>query len=264
MDYAVFDAARAGVRRVVVILRESALGQLSSLQARYGGRMEVVGAVQRLDDLPSGMLPPDGRVRPWGSAQALLAARDAAGEAFLVVNGDDFYGRESYQRLIAARASDPAGRWHLAGFQLGDTLSPQGTVNRAVCAMGQDGELIGLEEVSRIARQENGRLVGEVHGHKRLLAPNDVVSMNMWSLTGAVFPLLQEGFRAFLGRADLERDEYYLPEGIAGGIAAGHAVQVLPASARWCGVTYREDADDVRRHLAELTERGEYPSPLWP
>ena len=262
MDFAVFDAARAGVRRVVVILRASALGQLPALQARYGERVEVFPALQRLEDLPAGLGPPAGRTRPWGSAQALLAAREVAGDAFLVVNGDDFYGRASYEGLVSARAADH--RWHLAGFLLGDTLSSQGTVNRAVCALGSHGELTGLEEVSRIARRPNGRIVGEVHGHQRLLAANDVVSMNMWSLTDDVFPVLERGFRAFLERADLEQAEYYLPQGIAEGIAAGHEVKVLPAGAEWCGVTYKEDADAVRLHLAELTRRGEYPSPLWP
>lgn len=264
MDYAVFDAARAGIDRVVVILREASLGQLPALQLRYGARVEVAAAVQRLEDVPAGTALPRDRVRPWGSAQALLAARDVAGSAFLVVNGDDFYGRDAYRQLVAARAAD-ATRWHLAGFRLGDTLSPQGTVNRAVCAIGPGSELLGLEEVSRIARHAGGRITGEVHGHTRLLAAADVVSMNMWSLTSDLFPVLGRGFSTFLAQhADLERGEYYLPQGIAEGISAGHAVQVLPVAAEWCGVTYKEDADTVRTRLADLTRRGEYPSPLWP
>jgi choline kinase len=264
MDYAVFDAARAGVERAVLIVRPKALALVPGLQRRYGGSVEVSAVTQRLDDLPAGTALPAGRTRPWGTAHAIQSVREVVTGPFIVVNGDDFYGAQPYRALVDARRGGDARRptWHLAGFALRDTLSPSGPVNRAVCRIAADGRLLELDEVRGI-HQEDGVLRGGAPGQRTI--PSDaVVSMNMWGLTPEIFDVIERSFAAFLTTADLARDEYYLPEAIAEAIGEGRRVQVLPAEAAWCGVTFPEDAAQVREHLAALATRGDYPAPLWP
>jgi len=248
MDYAIFDAARAGIARVVLIVRPDALHLLPALQARYGRAVELLAASQRLEDLPDGWSPPGGRTRPWGTAQAIWATRSVVDGPFVVVNGDDFYGAAPYAALVAARRRN-AEEWHLAGFHLGDTLSPSGPVNRAICQVDASNHLTKLEEVRGIVAAPDGEAI---------------VSMNMWGLTPEIFPAIEAGLVAFMGRADLTRDEYYLPEAIAEAMEGGRKVSVLPAGSDWCGVTFPDDAPAVREHLAALATSGEYPAPLWP
>jgi len=248
MDYAIFDAVRAGISRVALIVRPDALHLLPTFQARYGAAVELQAATQRLEDLPEGWRPPDGRTRPWGTAQAIWATRTIVDGPFLVVNGDDFYGAASYGALAGARQRDDT-EWHLAGFRLRDTLSPSGPVNRAVCQVDASGYLTGLEEIRGIVTSPDG---------------DAIVSMNMWSLTSEIFPIIEEGLKAFLRRADLMRDEYYLPEAIAEAMEAGWKVRVLPTGGDWCGVTFPADAPAVREQLAAHAVSGRYPTPLWP
>ncbi len=261
MDYAIFDAARAGIRRVVLIVRPEAVGLVAGLQERYRRSVEVLPAVQKLADLPAGFIPPPGRTRPWGTAHAIRAVRHLVDHPFLVVNGDDFYGAAPYRALVEAGASSPR-EWQLAGYPIADTLSPTGPVNRALCSVDARGYLTGLAEVRGIARAADGTLHG---GEPEQEVPgNAIVSMNMWGLTPSIFSVIERTLAEFLARADLTRDEYYLPEAIAAAMALGQPVRVLPAGDDWCGVTFPEDAADVRRHLAALAEQGAYPVPLWP
>ncbi len=266
MDYALYDAVRAGIKQAVIIVQPQALAALPTLQRRYGGSIDVRMVAQRLDDLPPGFSAPSGRDRPWGTAHALRAVRRAVDGPFIVVNSDDFYGAHPYRALVAARGGgghDPA-TWHLAGFALRDTLSPSGPVNRAVCHVGAGGTLVGLEEVRDISPTVDDALQGTVNGQVRSLAPTATVSMNMWGLSSACFDILDRSFTDFLTQADRSLGEYLLPDMVGAAIAQGVTVEVLPAQSRWCGVTFPEDAVSVRDHLADLTVRGEYPTPLWP
>lgn len=263
MDYAVFDAVRAGISRVVLIVRPDSLGVVPGLRTRFGEAVEVLAVEQRLDDLPAGYLAPGGRTRPWGTAQAIWATRTIVSGPFVVVNGDDFYGALPYRSLVEARHRG-ADEWHLAGYGIRDTLSPSGPVNRAVCSVDDAGYLTGLEEVRGIAARADGSLGAEAAGATRSIPSDAVVSMNMWGLTSDIFAIIEAGFSRFLDRADLMRDEYYLPEAIAEAMTAGRRVRVIPARSKWCGVTFPEDAAAVRTQLTALAAGGAYPSPLWP
>jgi hypothetical protein len=265
MDYAIFDAARAGVERAVLIVRPEALELLPALQRRYGRALSVSAVAQRLDDLPSGIHLPTGRTRPWGTAHAIRSVREVVTGPFMVVNSDDFYGAQPYQALVDASQADDGKvpTWHLAGFALRDTISPSGPVNRAVCRIAADGQLMELDEVRGIHEEGDGVLRGGAP-LQRVIAGDAVVSMNMWGLTAEIFDVIESAFREFLTSADLAGDEYFLPEAIAVAIAQGWRVKVLPAESQWCGVTFPEDAAQVRTHLAMLAARGDYPSPLWP
>lgn len=264
MDYAIFDAARAGVDRVVLIVRPESFDAIPALQRRYGGSVHLTAVAQRLEDLPADATLPEGRTRPWGTAHAIRSVREVVTGPFIVVNGDDFYGAQPYRALVDARLAGDQRRptWHLAGFALRDTLSPSGPVNRAICRIAADGQLLELDEVRGI-HEEDGILRGGAPG-QRIIPGDAVVSMNMWGLTPEIFDVIEQAFATFLTRADLARDEYYLPEAIAEAIGQGRRVQVLPAESAWCGVTFPEDAIPVREHLAVLAARGDYPAPLWP
>jgi choline kinase len=262
MDYAIFDAARAGIERVVLVVRGEALGLLPSLRQRYGRSVELLAAAQALDDLPAGFTPPASRTRPWGTAHAIRAVRDQVTGPLMVVNGDDFYGAAPYRALLDATRHHPA-EWQLAGYGIRETLSPTGPVNRAICRVDADGFLTGLEEVRGIAKRPDGSLCAGIDPARSI--PGDaIVSMNMWGLTPSIFAVIERAFTEFLRRADLSRDEYYLPEAIAEAMTGGQRVRVLPARGDWCGVTFPEDAAAVREHLAALIATGKYPAPLWP
>lgn len=262
MDYAIHDAARAGIGRVVLIVRPDALPLFPSLQARYGKAVELQAVPQRIEDVPDGYGAPGTRTRPWGTAQAIRSIRDVVHGPFLVVNGDDFYGAAPYQALVQARQHSTT-EWQLAGFPIRDTLSPSGPVNRAVCSIDAAGFLTGLEEIRGITAAADGTLRGGEDA-TRPLPPDATVSMNMWGLTPDIFEVIEAGFTRFLQHANLERAEYYLPEAIAEAMLLGQRVRVIPAAAQWCGVTFPEDAAPVRTWLAALAARGGYPAPLWP
>jgi hypothetical protein len=244
--------------------------------------LAVRTAHQRLDaPLPSGFAFPPGRSKPWGTAHAVLAAADVIQGSFAVVNADDFYGRGAYAAIgDFLRAPQPDGppAYAVVGFPLERTVSDAGTVNRAVCHTTPEGWLKTVSEVLHIAA-DGGGYTGEDEGHPRRLTGAELVSMNMWGFTPAVFPQLREGFEAFLagvlpGPADsaapegTARDhakrEYLIPSVVQQLIARGEArVRVLATDSRWTGMTHPEDRPVVERRIREMVAAGEYPERLW-
>jgi|688.fasta_scaffold174635_2 dTDP-glucose pyrophosphorylase len=262
LDYAVFDARRAGFTRVLFVIRRDFEDQFrTQVGARYAGVLQVDYAFQAVTDLPDGRVPPPERVRPWGTGHALWCARAQLAGPFAVINADDFYGRDSFDRLARFLAEGQHGlgpeaaRCAMVGFRLANTLSEHGTVSRGVC------ELVGrrLERVT----EHTGIAATEV-GAGRRYSGEEVVSMNCWGFSPAVLPLLDRRLRAFLAErgADLKA-EFYLPEAVSGMVAAGEAtVEVLETTSAWFGVTYREDRPRVEAALRSLVASGEYPERL--
>ena len=237
MDYAVFDAVRAGVSRVVFIIREELDAMMEPLLARWQPHIEVRAAYQRA---------PATRTKPWGTAHAVMAAEPALDRPFLVVNADDFYGAAAYQ--AAAEHLRTRDEWAVVGYPIEQTLSGHGGVNRAV--LRRDGEY--LREVEEV----RGILPTDQH-HR-----GELVSMNLWAFTPSIFPALREGFEAFAPTAG-PTDELLLPDVVGAAIRAGTArVRVLTPDARWFGMTHREDRDRVRETLAALVRDGAYPERL--
>ena len=239
---------------------EQAIGQ------RYRGRLEVVTALQRLDDVPAGIVPAPGRARPWGTAQAVLAARSQVPGSFAVLNADDFYGRDALER--AARflyGTTVRGTTHaVLGYPMAQTASAAGGVNRAVLVVAPDGFLTHLEEVKDLVEVTGGRFRGRAGTEGRDIDRDTLVSMNLWAFTPAIFAGLDEAFRRFVAGQPGPGEECYLPGAVAGMIDSGQArVRVIPTASRWCGITYAEDRPLVEAELAELVRRGEYPAPLW-
>ncbi len=267
LDYAVFDAARAGFGRVVFVIRRDFEAEFrEKIGARYAGSVAVDYAFQSVDALPSGFAPPAGREKPWGTGHAVWCAREAVRENFAVINADDFYGAEALQKLgeflrkpsaSATPAKKSAVEFALVGYRLAGTLSEHGAVSRGVCAVGPDEGLESITEQTGIASADVGP--------GRKYSGNETVSMNCWGFTPAVFPLLDaqmaEFFRQHGGEA---KAEFYLPAAVSAMLGqVGTAVRVLSTKSTWFGVTYREDRPRVQSALAELVRSGEYPERLF-
>ncbi|MBI2797522.1 MAG: NTP transferase domain-containing protein [Gemmatimonadetes bacterium] len=270
MDYAAFDAARAGFSRLVAVTRRTLVPAVrESLVARAGARLEVVIAEQELDHVPSWAQVPKGREAPWGTAQAVLVARDAVRGPFAVVNADDFYGAASYRVLAGAlREAASLGRaapWANVAFPLRATMSEHGAVNRAVCAATPDGWLARVVEQRGIARAaDGGGDVRDQSGEVRRLPPDQLVSMNCWAFTPLLFAELDAAFTAFLRGTPGLKDECLLPTVVNDALAAGRArARLLSSEGPWCGVTHREDRPGAVAALAALHAAGAYPARLF-
>jgi NDP-sugar pyrophosphorylase family protein len=261
MDYAVYDAVRAGVGRVVfVIRRELEQAFHAQIGSRYSGRVPVAYAFQELDALPGGRSVPEGRTKPWGTGQAVLAAADVVGDPFIVINADDFYGRRAYEGLAARLASPSApGAYAMVAFPLVNTLSEHGSVSRGVCDV-VGGRLRSVVEHTGLA--PDGADVVDVSGAR--FTGDELVSMNFWGLQPDVFGRLEAQFGEFLdARGSEAGSELYLPAVIDKLVAEGSAtVDVLTSPDQWFGMTYAADRDAVAARLADLVTAGEYPSPL--
>jgi hypothetical protein len=262
LDYAVYDALRAGFGRVAfVIRREFEAVFREKIGARYAGRVEVDYVFQSLDALPAGFTPLPGREKPWGTGHAVWCARDTVRSPFAVINADDFYGADAFQRLAGFLRETPApgvsAQFCMAGFRLAQTLSEHGAVARGVCTAGADGWLQSIVE-------QTGILLAEV-GPGKKYSGDETVSMNCWGFTPALFAGLDVRFRDFLAaRGGDLKAEFYLPAAVSAMIARGEAaVRVLPVNSTWFGVTYREDKPRVQAALAALVKAGVYPGKLF-
>jgi NDP-sugar pyrophosphorylase family protein len=259
LDYALYDAERAGFQRVVFVIRrdfEAAFRE--RMNERFGGAMELAYAFQALDALPPGFTVPAGREKPWGTGHAVWCARDVVHDNFAVINADDFYGADSYGELasfLAARTQQP--KFALVGFRLANTLSEHGSVSRGVCTATPAGALQSIVEQSAIKPEDVGP------GKK--FDPDTIVSMNCWGFTPALFPLLDAQWQEFLAAHGRElKAEFYLPAAVSAMIGRGQAeARVLPTESSWFGITYREDKPRTMTAIEELVNAGIYPPQLW-
>jgi MobA-like NTP transferase domain len=289
MDYSVHDAIRAGFERAVFVIRPDMEAPFREYaEGRFGDRIHVVTALQRLEDVPV-PVPPErlaARAKPWGTGQAVLAAAGVVPGPFVVLNADDFYGRRAFQaqaEFLRGRAGEgapaatvaapavaaptnparpPLHTWSLVGYRLGDTASAAGAVNRGVCR-AEGGWLQGVEEVLELRQDDNGRFTGRAAAGEARFDADTLVSMNFWGFTPAVFDLLRRDFRAFLEAEPSPRAEFLLPTVIGDALRAGEArVRVLDAGSRWWGITYPGDRPLVEAGLRRLVEQREYPPRL--
>ncbi len=267
LDYAIYDALRAGFTRAVLIIREELRAPLREHVARVIRRALPINYVeQRLDDLPGGRRVPAGRVKPWGTGHAVLAAREALHGPFAVCNADDYYGPGAYRLLaehLAAKASVPPLH-AFVGYRLDATLSAHGGVARAVASTGPDGLVARLVEVKDV-RPVDGRLRGvTAAGEESEFTGAESVSMNLWGFTPDVLAVLEEQFTAFLDAQRRALDaEFLLSTALGDQVTAGRArLRMLPAPDRWLGMTFAADVEAVRAALAELVRAGTYPADL--
>lgn len=260
LDYAVFDALRTGFTRVLFVIRSDFEAVFrEKIGGRYAGRATVDYVFQSLDALPPGCTPPVSREKPWGTGHAVWCAREAISGNFAVINADDFYGADSFAQLakfLQARMVDQA-EFAMVGFRLANTLSEHGTVARGVTSAGANGELRSIVEETGIAAADVGA--------GRKYSGQEIVSMNCWGFTPALFSGLDAQFRSFFALRGSElKAEFYLPAAVSAMIGNGEAtVRVLPTESTWFGITYREDKDSVVAEIANVVRAGVYPGKLW-
>jgi dTDP-glucose pyrophosphorylase len=271
LDYSIYDAVRAGFQSVVLVVREETETSFrESLGRRIGGRVPLAYVHQRLDDLPAGIGLPSTRAKPWGTGQAVLAARKEVTGPFAVINADDFYGAEAFASL-AAFMNEPDVADHspptfaMVGYRLTDTLSEAGSVSRGVCRHTADGWLEEIEEILAIHQRGQDGYYEDAAGHEQILSGKTPISTNNWGFTPEIFSLLESAFQSFLQeQIDNPKAEFLLPQVLNEAIRAGHArIKVLAGGTRWLGVTYREDKPEVTRRIEAMIAAGEYPRELW-
>ena len=270
MEYSAFDAARAGFERAVLVVRPETEAEFrNAVGSRIGAHLAVDYVHQTADVSACCRRPATERRKPWGTGHAVLAARTAVSDRFAVINADDFYGAESF-RSVAAFLCEPGPSrdtdFALQGFRIGPTLSAAGAVSRGLCRAGNDGWLESIEELREVRKHGDGGRFTDAAGVERRLSGDELVSMNMWGFTPAVFDELGRLFAAFLEQSAGDPiAEFLLPAAVQRLIQEGRArVRVLAEAGRWCGITYREDRAQVATHIAGLVARGLYPARLAP
>ncbi len=271
MDYSIRDAKEAGFNKVVFIIRKDIFEEFEEIIGnRIKDQIDVEYVFQELDDLPEGFEVPEGRTKPWGTGQAVLCCKDVVKEPFVIINADDYYGKEAFVKLHDFLVSgEDLGReftMGMAGFILKNTLSDNGTVTRGVSVVDENGLLSQVHETTGIMMGEDGKIKCDLPNVQEWISPEDKVSMNMWAAYPEFLEFLAEDFKTFLSEVeegDLKK-EYLLPNIVDKLLKEGRAnVKVLETQDRWFGVTYQEDKEAVQKAFAELIKEGVYPANLW-
>ena len=270
IDFTVYDAIKAGFDKVVFVIKKENYDLFKeTIGARIEKHIKVEYAFQELTDLPEGYTPPDGRTKPFGTAHAVLAARDCIDDNFAVVNSDDFYGRDAFVKLgahLSKKELTESGLSHccMVGYELKNTLTENGTVSRGQCELDENGYLTNVTERTKIKR-DGADAAYEENGEWIPLPASTVVSMNCLGFAKEVIPHIQSGLVSFLdGMTDPLKSEYYIPTAIKEMINAKQAdVKVYSTDAVWYGVTYHEDKAFVQESIRNLIAKGEYPENLW-
>ena len=260
IDYSVYDAVRSGFNKVVFIIRREFEKEFKSqITNKYEGSIKVEFAFQELNALPNNFNCPEGRIKPWGTGQAILTAAGLINEPFVAINGDDFYGRDSYG-VIADYYKSEGDSFSMVAFQLGNTLSDFGGVSRGLCAV-ENGLLSTVVETHNIKRSAEGVTADEDIS----LDGTEPVSMNVWGFTPDLFDHLRSMFHDFLERDGKEmKSEFLIPSVVNNLIHANTKhVKVLRTDSSWFGVTYKEDKPYVVKQIQELIDNDEYPNKLF-
>ncbi len=270
LDYSVFDAIRGGFTKVIFVLRH----EIEDLFRDKVGRkiekqIETAYVFQELDNLPPGFTVPDGRTKPWGTAHAVLCAREEVSAPFAAINADDYYGQGAFallnDHLRSAALTKSSGNYCLIGFPIGNTLSEHGFVSRGVCQVTSEGNLADIVEHTRIERTPEGIKSSGDEDYVHILPIEAIVSMNLWGFTPDFMGHLATGFTQFLQQSGNDlRSECYLPFQVNRLIKTEQAtVKVLPTDEQWFGVTYQEDKAVAKNTIEQRINDGQYPSRLW-
>jgi len=267
MDYSIYDAIRAGYKKIVFIIRREFAADFKSIfEPKLRDRVAIGYVYQELQDYTNGFRIPAERTKPWGTAHAVLCAKSAIREPFAVINADDFYGRDSFEKSFGFLVNECNNHlYSIIGYELAKTLSENGSVSRGVCVVDKENNLVSIHERTEIYRDANGIITYE-DGNQKFEVPYDSkVSMNFWCFDPSVFIFIEKIFSEFLSEQGSDpKAEFFIP--IIGDRFIKEKkgdIRIIPTSAQWFGVTYREDAPEVQKSLNSLIESGEYPSNLW-
>ncbi|MBR5381480.1 MAG: NTP transferase domain-containing protein [Oscillospiraceae bacterium] len=265
MDFSVYDAKRAGFERAVVVIKPENEADFRKLVGeRIEKTLPVTYAYQTLDSLPAGFSVPEGRVKPWGTAHAVLCAAPFIDGPFAVINADDFYGAGAFELVGGFLRSEHGDNEHvMAGFLLKNTLTENGSVARGVCETDERGYLVSVTERTHVVKTPTGAAYSLDGGETFTdISPESVVSMNFWGFSEGILPAFERGFASFLENEAPKnplKAEFYLPAVVSGELAAGKAsCRVLPCAEKWYGVTYRDDLESVKNAVSSLEKAGKY------
>lgn len=267
IEYSAYDALRAGFDRLVLVIRRDIEADFrATIGARLEKHMEVEYVFQEMGDLGRSKpapLPSGPRTKPWGTGHAVLAARQAVQRPFAVINADDFYGASGYQALAAHFAT--AENYAMVGYPLRQTLSEHGTVSRGLCATDNQGRLKRITEITKIEKVPGAARYTDQAGRSQFLTGGEIVSMNFWGFTPALFPQLEALFGDFLRQSAADpKAEFYLPTALSALNESGATrISLLQSADEWFGLTYREDLAAAQTAIRGLIAAGRYPSPLW-
>ena len=266
MDYSIYDAIRSGFGKVVFIIRKEFEKNFREIVGKdIEGRIEIEYVFQELNKYAEGFDIPKERTKPWGTAHAVLCAEEKVKEPFAVINADDFYGKDGFDKAYKFLVNDCNPKtYSIIGYELLNTLSEHGTVNRGVCEVDDKGNLVSVVERLNVSRQGNKVVCNDEHLPKEL-SLDTPVSMNFWCFDPSLFDYTKTTFKEFLAQnVSNPKAEFFIPIVADKYIKDGEGViKVIPTSAKWFGVTYKEDAPMVRASLRKLIDAGEYPENLW-
>ena len=268
MDYSIYDAIKAGFGKVVFIIREEFADAFKAImEPKLAGRIKTDYAFQSLNDyLPEGFEVPAERMKPWGTAHAVLCSKNVVYENFVVINADDFYGYDGFAKaydFCVNGCNDQT--WGIIGYTLSKTLSDHGTVSRGVCATDENNNLVSINERTEIGWKDGSVVYRDADGEHEVPA-NSPVSMNFWCFSPAIFNYSEKLFHQFIAEnGDKPKAEFFIP--IVGDHfikEPGCVIKVVPTDAQWFGVTYKADAPIVKASIDKLIADGAYPEQLWP
>ena len=268
LDFAVYDAYKAGFDSVIFVIKkemeEDFVARVVNPMKKY---LDVKYVFQDINDLPDGYALPEGRVKPWGTCHAVMAAKDLLDGPFAVINADDYYGKDAFAKVREFLMSDADDSTYcMAGYYVENTLSEQGTVTRGVCKTDGCGNLVEIDETKEIGWQADGS-IASTDGGFRPIEKGTVVSMNFWGFKKSFVDKIAAGFAAFLDETLADnpmKGEYLLPIEVGKMLAAGQVkVKVLEATDKWYGVTYKEDKEKVHDAFEQMKREGKYPEKLW-
>lgn len=267
MDYSIYDAIRAGFGKIVFIIREEFAENFKAIfEPKLKGRVETDYVYQSLDSFTGGRPVPEGRTKPWGTAHAVLCCKGKVNEPFAVINADDYYGRDAFVKaynFLTTQCNEQT--YCIVGYELKNTLSDNGSVSRGVCEVDSENNLTDINERTSIFRGENGKITYEDATGLHEVSEDSLVSMNYLCFAPGFIDLCEDQFHRFLDEHGNEaKSEFFIPLATKEFIQTGKGVvKVIPTSAKWFGVTYKEDAPGVQASIDALVKAGEYPQNLW-
>jgi len=266
IDYSIHDAIASGFGKVVFIIRESFATEFKDLfEPKLKGKIQTEYVNQEMSSFTEGFQLPAERTKPWGTAHAVLCAKEVIHEPFAVINADDFYGRDAFDKAVKFLTEEVSPKKYcIIGYELSKTISENGTVSRGVCEVDIEGNLTHINERTKIF-QENGKIYYTESGINVPLPADTVVSMNFWGFDPNVFEYIQKLFIRFLQEnGGNPKAEFFIPIIGDAFIADGKGeIKVIPTSAQWFGVTYKEDAPHVKEEIHKLIAEGTYPEQLF-
>lgn len=267
IDYSIFDAIRAGFGKVVFVIRRELEQDFRDFFGnKLDGKIEMEFVYQEIDNVSDGIDITIERTKPWGTGHAILVAKDAIKEPFVAINADDFYGADAYQAVAEYFKSNPNPNDHaMVGYQLDGTLSDFGTVSRGLCVKDDSGFLQSIEELTKIGTTDGKISNDDGLGNVTPLSGKEIVSMNIWGFYPEMFEVFKDGFERFIQKAkDDPKAEYYIAWPLMDMMKEKRGrVKVLETTARWFGVTYKEDKVSAIENIGALVKAGEYPENLW-